>query len=86
MESKNKFFRNMSIILIAFLRVTRIIAFFVLITLVQLPSISFAEPNIIFDEESHDFGIVTKKDIIEYAFEFENKGDEELIINQIVPS
>lgn len=53
---------------------------------VIFPFVSYAQPNIIFDTEIHDFGTVTKKDIIEYAFEFENRGDEELIINKIVPS
>ncbi len=53
---------------------------------VLFPFVSYAQPKIIFDTEIHDFGTVTKKDIIEYAFKFENIGDEELIINKIVPS
>lgn len=57
-----------------------------LLMLLLMPLVSYAQPKILFDTEIHDFGTVTRKDIIEYAFEFENIGDEELIINKIVPS
>lgn len=57
-----------------------------LLMLLLMPLVSYAQPNIIFDNESYDFGTVTKKDIIECAFEFKNTGDEELVIDKIVPS
>jgi hypothetical protein len=60
--------------------------FFMLIILVLLPAISYAQPAIVFDTENYNFGNVINKDIIEYAFDFTNAGDKELTINKLVPS
>lgn len=49
-------------------------------------SIIYAQPKIIFDEETHDFGTIGKSDSIEYIFEFINEGNEDLNIKEIVPS
>ena len=59
---------------------------FLLMILLFFPIISNAQPAILFDTENYNFGDIIKKDVIEYAFEFTNAGDEELIVNKIVPS
>lgn len=46
--------------------------FFMLIILLLLPAISYAQPAIVFDTENYNFGNVINKDIIEYAFDFTN--------------
>jgi|YelNatPaOPRAMG01_1025707.scaffolds.fasta_scaffold03953_18 hypothetical protein len=54
--------------------------------LILSAAITYAQPKIIFDEETHDFGTIGKGDSIEYIFEFTNKGNEDLDIKEIVPS
>lgn len=43
-------------------------------------------PKLVFEEESHDFGLIQQGDIVEYVFKFTNKGDEELIIENVEAS
>ncbi len=50
------------------------------------PSVSLAQPAIAFDSETKRFGEVTAGETIEHVFEFKNTGDEELIIEQVIPS
>lgn len=56
-----------------------------LIFLFLLPSVSYAQPSIVFDSENYDFGTV-QGDSIEHTFDFTNAGDKELTIGKLVPS
>ena len=47
-----------------------------------LPAISYAQPSIVFDAESYDFGTV-QGETIEHTFNFQNTGDEELVIKKL---
>jgi hypothetical protein len=58
----------------------------VLIFTLVLPNIAFAQPSIVFDELSHDFGEVEQGEQLEYAFVFWNEGTEELVIEELKPS
>ncbi len=49
-------------------------------------SLSFAQPDASFVEVDHDFGKVTNFQNVEHAFEVSNTGDEDLIIEKLVPS
>jgi hypothetical protein len=60
--------------------------FILLAFLFVLPSIAYAQPSIVFDAESYDFGTVTQGDAIEHSFDFTNAGDKELAIEKLVPS
>jgi hypothetical protein len=59
---------------------------FLLAFLFLFPAVSYSQPSIVFDTERHDFGTVPQGDIIEYTFNLTNAGDEELIIEKLVPS
>ncbi len=59
---------------------------FLLAFLFLFPAISYSQPSIVFDTMNHDFGTVTQNDIIEHTFNFTNAGDEELVIEKLVPS
>ncbi len=50
------------------------------------PAISYSQPSIVFDTENYDFGIAAKSDTIEHSFDFTNSGNEELVIEKLVPS
>ncbi|MEW6571246.1 MAG: DUF1573 domain-containing protein [Nitrospirota bacterium] len=50
-----------------------------------LTSLSHAQPSIVFDSEKHNFGRVSDHKL-SHIFSFTNDGDEELIIDKIVPS
>ena len=54
--------------------------------LLLLPAISYAEPSIVFNAESYDFGTVARGETLEHTFDFTNTGDEELVIERVVPS
>jgi hypothetical protein len=41
-------------------------------------------PQITFLEETHDFGDITQGDKVEYVFEFENTGNEPLILSNVL--
>jgi hypothetical protein len=58
------------------------IKLFIFLT-IFFPSISFAQPVIEFVSENYNAGTVTQGDILEYDFEFINKGDEDLIIEKL---
>jgi len=40
--------------------------------------------KITFEEESHDFGDITQGDKVDYVFEFENTGNEPLILSNVL--
>jgi len=57
----------------------------ILILLITLfmPAIALAQPQIAFDNEAYDFGIVRENLILEHVFEVRNDGNEDLIIRKI---
>ncbi len=57
----------------------------ILLILLMVPALSYAQPEIKFDAESYDLGIVTQE-ITMHSFEFRNTGTSELIIEKLVPS
>ena len=59
---------------------------FFLIFIFLFPLISFAQPTIVFTEESHDIGAITQGTKIEHTFVFKNEGNEELVIQRLAPS
>ena len=60
--------------------------FFLLAFLFFFPAIAYSQPSITFDAENYDFGTVAPSEAIEHTFEFANTGDEELVIEKVVPS
>lgn len=50
-----------------------------------LPAVVYAQPSLVFQSESYDFGTV-RGDVIEHTFDFKNDGDKELVIKKVVPS
>jgi hypothetical protein len=58
----------------------------ILISLVLLPVLGYAQPTLQFESETHDFGEVRQGAQLEHAFEFSNSGKEDLIISRLVPS
>ena len=57
----------------------------ILLIILMVPALSYAQPEIKFDTESYDLGIVTQE-ITMHSFEFRNTGTSELIIEKLVPS
>jgi hypothetical protein len=58
---------------------------FILLALL-IPALAYAEPAIVFVAETHDFGTVEAGATFEYAFEFLNSGDDELVIRELLTS
>lgn len=60
----------------------------VLIFLLLLPAwgVAFAEPAIVFESESLDFGEAVEGSSLTYEFHFRNAGTETLIINSLSAS
>ena len=54
--------------------------------LVLFPLLAYAQPSIVFDSETYDFGPVSDVDTIEHIFEFTNTGDKELLIDKVIAS
>lgn len=59
---------------------------FFLIFIVIFPAVAYSQPSIVFDTDRHDFGLVPRGDKLEHTFGFANRGNEELIIEKLVPS
>jgi hypothetical protein len=59
---------------------------FLLIVLLLFPIVSFAQPSIMINTESYDFGTITQSDKIEHTFDFKNNGNEDLVIERLAPS
>ncbi len=57
----------------------------VLIFLLLFPALSFSQPSIVFNTETHDFGTITQAEKIEHTFVFKNNGNEELVIQRLQP-
>ncbi len=49
-------------------------------------SAGLAQPSIAFDGETWDFGSVASSVTVEHTFEVKNTGDEDLIIDKLIPS
>ncbi len=50
-------------------------------------SVAYAQPSIYFEKPEYDLGAITQKeDKVEHVFEFENRGDKDLLIASLVPS
>jgi hypothetical protein len=58
----------------------------VLILTLLLPAIAVAQPSIVFEELSQDFGEVQQGEQLEHAFAFRNEGTEELVIHRLKTS
>lgn len=47
----------------------------------------FAQPTIVFDEKTHDFGTIQEADgKVSYVFKFTNKGDQPLVVHNVKAS
>jgi hypothetical protein len=57
-----------------------------IVFLCLFPVTAFAQAQIAFDAESYNFGTVSHEDMLEHVFEFTNAGDQELVIERVVPS
>ncbi len=55
----------------------------IIIILLLFPTVALAQPTIIFDTETHDFGIVRGDEPLKHTFEVWNKGTEDLIIKRL---
>ena len=60
--------------------------FLILICVLFLPAILYAQPSIVFDVEAKDYGKVKAGEPIEQVFQLKNAGDKELTIEKLVPS
>ena len=58
----------------------------ILIIMLLLPSVAFAAPSLKFAADVHDFGKVNEDDQLEFSFEFENAGTDDLIIQKVQAS
>jgi Protein of unknown function (DUF1573) len=56
------------------------------ILVILIPGLVYAEPSIRFESELHDFGTVKQGDFLEWAFEFTNTGTEDLLIRRLTAS
>ncbi len=54
--------------------------------LLLAPLTSYAQPAISFDHLEYDFSLISQERTAEHTFEFANTGDNELVIEKIVPS
>ncbi len=56
---------------------------FLIVLVILIPGLVYAEPSIRFKNEQYDFGTVKQGDLLEFAFEFTNTGTEELLIKRL---
>lgn len=50
------------------------------------PLAVFAQPVIVFEQDTHDFGDVMQGEDVEHTFLFQNTGSEELVIEKVSSS
>ncbi len=49
--------------------------------------ISYAQPVLYFERLEEDLGTITQRgDRVEHVFEFANRGDQDLVVEKLVPS
>ena len=58
----------------------------VIVLMLCLPSLAYADPSIEFVSETHDFGRVTQGEQLQYTFELTNTGSDELFIERVESS
>lgn len=58
----------------------------IIILLLCLPALAYANPVIKFEEEAHNFGHVVHGELLEYSFDFTNAGTEDLVIQRLSAS
>lgn len=59
---------------------------FPLVLTLLIPVLASAQPALVFEEESHDFGVLSAGTTAEHAFVFTNTGTEDLVIQKILTS
>jgi hypothetical protein len=55
----------------------------IIILLLLFPTAALAQPAILFDAETHDFGVVRGDEPLKHTFEVRNAGTEDLIIKRL---
>ncbi len=55
----------------------------ILMIVLFMPTVALGQPQITFDDEIYDFGIVSGSLILEHSFEVRNEGTEDLIIRKL---
>ena len=56
---------------------------FIIFLLLLFPVTAPAQPKIVFDSETHDFGMVTGDEPLKHTFGVSNAGTEDLIIKKL---
>ncbi|OGW28162.1 MAG: hypothetical protein A2X59_13230 [Nitrospirae bacterium GWC2_42_7] len=56
------------------------------IAFLLIPAISYAQPEITFDYLKFDFGVISQNEKANHLFEFQNTGDQDLIIEKVSAS
>jgi hypothetical protein len=51
-----------------------------------LPAVAYAAPSVKFETVTHDFGKVNEGDKLEFSFQFENSGTDDLVIEKLQTS
>ena len=57
--------------------------FLLLIFLFLFPAISYAQPSIVFDSETYNFGTIENGDTLKHTFIITNAGTEDLVIEKV---
>jgi hypothetical protein len=55
----------------------------ILMIVLFVPAAALGQPQITFDDETYDFGIVSGSLLLEHSFEVRNEGTEDLIIRKL---
>ena len=55
----------------------------ILMIVLLIPAVALGQPQITFDNEIYDFGIVVGSLLLEHSFEVRNEGTEDLIIRKL---
>ena len=55
----------------------------IIIILLLFPAVALAQPAVIFDSETHDFGTVRGDEPLKHTFTVRNEGTEDLIITRL---
>jgi len=58
----------------------------IFIAFLLVPAISYAQPEITFDSLKYDFGVISQDKKANHFFEFQNTGDQELVIQKVSSS
>ncbi len=56
---------------------------FIIALMLSIPSLAWGAPAIVFQAETHDFGVVRQGEQLQFTFEFSNDGTDELTVSQI---